>query len=119
MTRNPFESSRICALATLFVALLLSESSTAAELTKREAHAFGQICAYCHARPETSAPVMGDETQWQQRGAKGFEALVQNTIMGVGNMPALGTCGYCTESEIRKLVEVISGINDPAAQVGE
>jgi cytochrome c5 len=57
---------------------------------------------------------MGDIADWQRRAARvegGFEGLVRNTIVGVGNMPPLGTCGYCTESEIRNLVATMSGLD--------
>jgi cytochrome c5 len=95
------------------VLLALTASTQAVELTSRESHAYTQICAYCHARAETSAPVMGDAAEWQRRAAEtegGFEGLVRNTIVGIGNMPPLGTCGYCTETEIRNLVATMSGL---------
>jgi cytochrome c5 len=94
-----------------WVLLALTASTQAVELTPRESHAYTQICAYCHARAETSAPVMGDAAEWQRRAAEtegGFEGLVRNTIVGIGNMPPLGTCGYCTETEIRNLVATMS-----------
>ena len=93
--------------------LALSASTQAVELSPRESHAYTQICAYCHARAETSAPVMGDTAEWQRRATAtegGFEGLVRNTIVGIGNMPPLGTCGYCTETEIRNLVATMSGL---------
>ncbi len=113
-------SRRVCAYKKIFaVSLLLvfTASSQAVELSLRESHAYTQICAYCHARAETSAPVMGDAVEWQRRAAEtegGFEGLVRNTIVGIGNMPPLGTCGYCTETEIRNLVATMSGLDSAA-----
>lgn len=110
------QGRRVCAYAKIFAAwvlLALTASAQAVELTLRESHAYTQICAYCHARAETSAPVMGDTAEWQRRAAEtegGFEGLVRNTIVGIGNMPPLGTCGYCTETEIRNLVATMSGL---------
>jgi cytochrome c5 len=107
---------RVCSYMKVFAmwVLLASTASTqAVELTTRESHAYTQICAYCHARAETSAPVMGDTAEWRRRAAEtegGFEGLVRNTIVGIGNMPPLGTCGYCTEAEIRNLVATMSGL---------
>jgi cytochrome c5 len=104
----------VCLFMKIFAAwvlLALTASTQAVELTPRESHAYTQICAYCHARAETSAPVMGDAAEWQRRAAEtegGFEGLVRNTIVGIGNMPPLGTCGYCTETEIRNLVATMS-----------
>ena len=93
--------------------LILTVNVQAEELTSRESLAYTQICAYCHARAETSAPVMGDTAEWRRRATAtegGFEGLVRNTIVGIGNMPPLGTCGYCTETEIRNLVATMSGL---------
>ncbi|MBT7334716.1 MAG: cytochrome c5 family protein [Gammaproteobacteria bacterium] len=102
---------------TLLAAGLIGSFSApvqAAELTAREAYALGQICSYCHARTGTTAPIIADTQQWQRRAENGFEALVHNTVVGIGNMPPLGTCGYCTETEIRNLVKVISGLTPEA-----
>ncbi|MDC3409558.1 c-type cytochrome [bacterium] len=117
-------SRRVCAYMHIFAASLLlafTASTQAVELTPRESHAYTQICAYCHARAETSAPVMGDSAEWQRRAAEtddGFEGLVRNTIVGIGNMPPLGTCGYCTETEIRNLVATLSGLAPSASRSG-
>ncbi len=110
------QGRRVCSymkILAAWVLLALTASTQAVELTPRESHAYTQICAYCHARAETSAPVMGDTAEWQRRAAEtevGFEGLVRNTIVGIGNMPPLGTCGYCTETEIRNLVATMSGL---------
>ena len=110
------QSRRVCSymkFSAVSLLLALSASTQAVELSPRESHAYTQICAYCHARAETSAPVMGDTAEWQRRATAtegGFEGLVRNTIVGIGNMPALGTCGYCTETEIRNLVATMSGL---------
>jgi cytochrome c5 len=92
------------------VAIAMGAKAQAAELSARESYTLGQICAYCHARSETTSPVMGDREEWQRRAVNGFEGLVTNTIVGVGNMPPLGTCGYCTEAEIRNIVAAMTGI---------
>ena len=118
------QGGRVCSYMKIFAAwvlLGLTANTQAVELTPRESHAYTQICAYCHARAETSAPVMGDSAEWQRRAAEtdgGFEGLVRNTIVGIGNMPPLGTCGYCTETEIRNLVAIMSGLAPSALRSG-
>jgi len=118
------QGGRVCSYMKIFAAwvlLGLTANTQAVELTPRESHAYTQICAYCHARAETSAPVMGDSAEWQRRAAEtdgGFEGLVRNTIVGIGNMPPLGTCGYCTETEIRNLVATMSGLAPSALRSG-
>jgi len=78
------------------------------EWSSREAYVLGQVCAQCHARPGIDAPQMGDEDEWAPRRAAGFERLLANTIDGYGGMPPLGTCSFCTEEELRRLVSIIS-----------
>jgi cytochrome c len=47
-------------------------------------------CALCHTAGLAGAPVTGDATQWQERLAKGEEALGQSSLNGIGAMPAKG-----------------------------
>ncbi len=94
---------------------LFATNSWAVDLSPREAQVLAVICAECHSRAETTAPVMGDTNMWRERNAQGFEVLVRNTVLGKGSMPPLGTCGYCTEAEIRHLVEALSGLADSGA----
>jgi cytochrome c5 len=77
-------------------------------LSAREALVLERICAHCHAEPGIGVPLIGDETEWNVRRAKGFETLVSNTIEGAGNMPPLGTCGFCSDDELRRLVAFMS-----------
>ena len=80
----------------------------------REARIFGQVCAQCHLRPGIGVPLLGDAAAWEARRAKGFEVLVANTVVGFGDMPPLGTCSHCTESELRQLVAYLVGGDTPA-----
>ncbi len=101
----------MCLAAFTFV----SVDAVAVELTARENAVFGQICARCHARPDIGVPLIGDAAEWQRRGAAGFEQMVRNTIVGAGDMPPLGTCAFCTETEIRNLVQLLSGLSPEEA----
>jgi len=85
-------------------------ASPGSELSTREAFVLEQICAQCHARPGIGAPLIGDEAQWAPRRAGGFERLLTNTIEGYLGMPPLGTCSFCTEDELRRLVSFLSGM---------
>ncbi len=75
-------------------------------LPARQARIFAQSCAHCHAAPGLGVPVVGDSS-WAERARKGLDALLVNTIEGVGNMPPLGTCGYCSEEDFRILVRFL------------
>jgi len=87
-----------------------AQSSPDKELTKREGYVLAQICAPCHARPGIGAPQIGDEAAWGPRRAAGFERLLTNTIEGYLGMPPLGTCSFCTEEELRRLVAILSSM---------
>jgi cytochrome c5 len=80
-----------------------------APLSPSEIRVLQRICATCHARPGIGVPVMGDEAAWAPRRAKGVDLLLANTVNGFGGMPPLGTCSWCSEDELRRLVAVISG----------
>ncbi len=78
----------------------------------RSARIFEQVCAHCHARPEI-APILGDAVEWQLRAEKGFESLLLNTVTGVRGMPPLGSCAFCSEADLRALITLLSGLEDP------
>lgn len=93
-----------------------AEREVKSELTSREVLVLGQICAHCHARPGDGVPQIGDAAEWARRREQGFEALVVHTIEGAGNMPPLGTCSFCSEDELRRLVAVVAGFSMDSAR---
>ncbi|MEM7409171.1 MAG: c-type cytochrome [Myxococcota bacterium] len=86
-------------------------------LSPRAQALFGQTCAVCHVKPGLGVPVLGVEADWIERRGRGIDALVASTVRGVGQMPPLGTCGACTESDLRALVGFLAGL-DPAETEG-
>ena len=85
----------------------------------RQSRVFQQACAHCHVRPGIGVPVLGDEAEWAPRREQGFEALVAHTVEGKGGMPPMGTCSFCSEDDLRRLVAFIAGFGrlpegDPA-----
>ena len=85
-------------------------SSSSAALEPRQARIFAQVCARCHVRPGLGIPVVGDDAAWAPLREKGIETLVAHTVEGFGNMPPLGTCGYCSERDLRLLVAFMAGL---------
>ncbi|MDX1490799.1 MAG: PQQ-binding-like beta-propeller repeat protein [Pseudohongiellaceae bacterium] len=67
---------------------------------------FGQYCYTCHGTGWEGAPVLGSEA-WVQRAAKGEQALLDNTINGIGGMPARGACSTCSDEELQRVIEWI------------
>ena len=64
-------------------------------------------CGACHDTPALGAPVIGVAADWAPRIAKGIEALYASGINGVPgtSMMANGTCGNCSEDEIKATVD--------------
>ena len=104
--------------AVLCVGALLTSSVHGAEprtLSPLQARQYQNVCARCHARADSGAPLVGDAIAWSERNAGGFEQLLQRTVDGWRTMPPLGTCGGCSEADLRALVVYVSGASDPAA----
>jgi cytochrome c5 len=89
---------------------------TASGLTELQSAQLGLVCARCHARPGSGAPLMGDLAEWARRSSVGFDVLLARTVDGWQTMPPLGTCGSCTEEDFRALVSVVSGVADPGGE---
>jgi cytochrome c5 len=81
-----------------------------AQLSPDGARAYQTACASCHARPGTGAPLTGDDAAWAERRAQGAEVLLAHTVNGYRGMPPLGTCGLCSEAELRTLVAYVAGL---------
>ncbi len=92
-----------------------AEREAAPVLTPTQGQQYQTVCARCHARTDTGAPVVGSAAAWQERVRPGFETLLSHTIDGFRTMPPLGTCGSCTEADFRALVSYVSGLADPGA----
>ena len=65
-----------------------------------------RYCFSCHAAGIASAPKVGDANQWAPRIAKGADALLHTTIVGiVPGMPARGLCNQCTDEELASAID--------------
>jgi cytochrome c5 len=62
-------------------------------------------CAMCHGTGAAGAPKIGDAAAWKPRIAQGIDTLVKHAIAGLNAMPAKGTCGDCSDAEIKSAVE--------------
>ncbi|ROR34282.1 c-type cytochrome [Inmirania thermothiophila] len=85
--------------------------AAAAALGAGAAHAasgeeiYKQVCFACHATGAAGAPKVGDKAAWAPRIAQGMDTLVQRAMNGFNAMPPKGTCGQCSEADIRAVVE--------------
>jgi cytochrome c5 len=90
-----------------------AEPASSAQLSPELTLTYQSVCAECHARAGTGAPVAGDAGAWAKRRARGTEALVAHTVNGYRGMPPLGACGACSEADLRALVAYLAGTAEP------
>jgi cytochrome c5 len=88
-------------------------ASDSVALREELAATYQAACAPCHARPGIGAPLAGDEADWSERRARGLDALLASTVAGVGGMPPLGTCGLCSEDDLRELIAYMALLPPP------
>ena len=62
-------------------------------------------CTSCHGSGVLGAPKIGTG-EWAARlDEKGLDMLVTNAINGINSMPPRGTCGDCSDDEIKLAIE--------------
>jgi cytochrome c5 len=72
---------------------------------------YTKACVACHSVGVLNAPKFQDVADWAPRMTKGFDAVWQNAINGIGAMPPMGTCGDCSNDDIKAAIEhMIEGI---------
>lgn len=73
---------------------------------------YAAACTACHAVGVLGAPKTQVAADWQPRlDEKGFDQVWKNAVNGINAMPAMGTCGDCTEEDIKTAIEyMIEGI---------
>ena len=62
-------------------------------------------CAVCHDAGVAGAPKTGDKGVWSGKIASGIDQMVQNTINGIGTMPAKGGNPNLSDEAVRAAVE--------------
>lgn len=66
---------------------------------------YQSACFACHGTGAAGAPKLGDAAAWGPRASKGIDALMNSAINGLNAMPPRGTCGNCSDSELKAAVE--------------
>lgn len=66
-------------------------------------------CFGCHGIGAAGAPMTGDAAAWGPRAAQGMATLLDHAVNGFtgdkGMMPPRGTCGDCSDDELKAAVE--------------
>jgi cytochrome c5 len=97
-------------LVTILVLLFGFGRAADAEPTTRQSTLMLNNCMQCHARPDTGAPFIGVEKDWQEAVARGEDAMLVNVVQGIRGMPPLGYCSACSEEDLRVLIRTLSGM---------
>lgn len=98
-------------LAKGMLALLFISASCSADMTERQLNQFYNNCLQCHARPETGAPLLGDQPKWNNVLAKGERSVLINVVEGIGSMPPMGYCSSCVESDFVEMIRFMTGLS--------
>ena len=71
-----------------------------------------QHCTACHSIGLLNAPKIGDTAAWKARAdlQGGLDGLLAKAITGLNAMPAKGTCGECTDEELKRAIQQMSGL---------
>ncbi len=62
-------------------------------------------CSACHGAGVLGAPKFGDSGEWAPRIAQGKDTLYEHAIKGFNSMPPMGSCGGCSEDDIKAVVD--------------
>ncbi|TDF35515.1 cytochrome c5 family protein [Alteromonadaceae bacterium M269] len=72
---------------------------------------YNASCVACHGAGVLGAPKKGDAAGWGPRLEAGFDTVWQNALNGKGAMPPRGTCGNCSDDDIKAAIEfMIEGL---------
>lgn len=69
---------------------------------------YNQSCISCHGSGAAGAPRAHDVSAWQPRMEQGMEVLLENTRKGIGAMPPMGMCMYCTDEDFTALIRYMA-----------
>lgn len=106
-------ADRIKPLGKVHVAGSAAQGDTAAAGgAKSGEDIYNSACVACHSAGVLGAPKLQVAADWQPRlDERGLDGVWQNAINGINAMPPMGTCGNCSEDDIKAAIEyMIEGI---------
>ena len=81
--------------------------ATAAAQARSGEQVYNTACMACHSVGVAGAPKTGDKAAWSARVDKGIDGLLATAISGINAMPPKGTCGDCSDAELKAAIEYI------------
>lgn len=86
-------------------------ANAAAAGPRSGADIYNSSCIACHGAGVLGAPKLQDAAGWAPRMEQGFDTVLANAINGINAMPPMGTCGDCSNDDIKAAIEyMIEGI---------
>ena len=69
-------------------------------------------CTACHSIGLLEAPKIGDTAAWTARADTegGLDGLLAKAMTGLNAMPPKGTCGECSDAELKAAIQKMSGL---------
>ncbi|MBU2879073.1 MULTISPECIES: c-type cytochrome [Alteromonadaceae] len=102
--------SRIAPVGSVHVAGAKADSAAASGPRSGE-DIYNTACFACHASGVLNAPKLHDAADWSPRLEKGIDEVLHNALNGLGSMPPRGTCGDCSDDDIKAAIEfMIEGV---------
>ena len=73
---------------------------------------YGKFCTACHGSGLLNAPKTGDNAAWSAHAdaVGGLDGLLKHAINGINAMPPKGTCGDCSDDELKAAIQHMSGL---------
>ena len=66
-------------------------------------------CALCHIDGNGGAPRIQNQADWNSRLSKSDDQFLQSTVEGLENMPPLGYCMACEETDFLAMIDFMIG----------
>jgi cytochrome c5 len=102
--------SRIAPVGKVHVAGAKAETASAGG-PRSGADIYSSACVACHSSGVLGAPKFQNAADWAPRLEQGFDTVWQHAINGLNAMPPRGTCGDCSDDEIKAAIEhMIEGL---------
>jgi|TARA_B100000700_G_C14677199_1_gene683626 cytochrome c5 len=72
---------------------------------------YNKACVACHGAGVLGAPRLQNAADWKPRLEQGFDTVLSHAINGFNAMPPRGTCGTCSDDDIKAAIEyMIEGV---------